>query len=103
MVSRKKLTDEDYEDMARDYSEYPVAAEEVVGEIEYRDPVVLDRGRPAGDAGKGGKHAGDLYPVSHRDTGTCRGRRGKSCRNHTPCRGRVPERVVVVALCAPSA
>ncbi|NKY55305.1 hypothetical protein [Nocardia flavorosea] len=53
-MSRKKLTDEDYEDMARDYSEYPVAAEEVVGEIEYRDPVVLDRGRPAGDAGKGG-------------------------------------------------
>ncbi|MFI1463476.1 ribbon-helix-helix domain-containing protein [Nocardia carnea] len=53
-MSRKKLTDEDYEDMARDYAEYPVAADEVVGEIEYRDPVVLDRGRPVGDAAKGG-------------------------------------------------
>lgn len=52
-MSRKKLTEDDYEDMARDYADYPVTADEVIGEVEYRDPAVLERGRPVGEAAKG--------------------------------------------------
>lgn len=42
-MSRQKSADEDYEEMARDYAEYPVTADEVIGEIEYRDGPISSR------------------------------------------------------------